>query len=424
MLLASEDAQATREEVETINEEFQATNEELETLNEELTASVEELRVANDDLATRTDELSSQAVVLEQQRLGLQEEHDRLRSILASLGDAVVAVDYEGRIVVTNDAYERFFGGAGLELEPEDAAGLPIPPASRPQQRAARGERFRMEFAVTQPEGTRRWFEAVAEPLTAGDRTWGGVLTIRDLSERTMRLSLERLMGAAGHELKTPVAALHGYLQLVERNLGSDSSEQAHTYAARALAQTRKIGDLVDRLFDVSRIQAGRLELVAATIDLVTVVRDAVDVAETLPNAPTMRVSPGRGSILVRADAGRLEQVFVNLLANAVEHAAKSTIDVTVRRSGSYAVVEVRDDGPGIASNVLPQLFQPYARLGQKASTGLGLGLYLAREIVTAHGGTIEAESNLGEGTVIIVRLPLGKRRAHVGAAPGAAEGT
>ncbi len=418
MLLASEDAQATREEVETINEEFQATNEELETLNEELTASVEELRVANEDLATRTDELSSQAVVLEQQRLGLQEEHDRLRSILASLGDAVVAVDYEGRIVVTNDAYDRLFGGAGFE--PEDAAGLPIPPADRPQQRAARGERFRVEFAVIQAGGTRRWFEAVAEPLTAGDRTWGGVIAIRDLSERTMRLSLERLMGAAGHELKTPVAALHGYLQLVERHLDAKSSPQAHTYADRALVQTRKIGELVDRLFDVSRIQAGRLELVAATIDLVTVVRDAVNVAETLPNAPTIQVSPSRAPILVRADAGRLEQVFVNLLANAVEHAAKSTIEVTVRRSGSYAVVEVRDDGPGIASNVLPQLFQPYARLGQKASAGLGLGLYLAREIVTAHGGTIEAASSLGEGTVIVVRLPLGKRSARVDPLPAA----
>ena len=99
MLLASEDAQATREEVETVNEEFQATNEELETLNEELTASVEELRVANEDLATRTDELSVQTSALEKQRLNLQEEHDRLRSILASLGDAVVAVDHEGRIV-------------------------------------------------------------------------------------------------------------------------------------------------------------------------------------------------------------------------------------------------------------------------------------------------------------------------------------
>jgi two-component system CheB/CheR fusion protein len=411
MLLASEDAQATREEVETVNEEFQATNEELETLNEELTASVEELRVANEDLATRTEELSVQAVELEQQRLSLQEEHDRLRSILASLGDAIVAVDHEGRVVVTNDAYDRLFGGADAEIEPEDAAGLPLPPAERPQQRAARGERFRMEFAVTRPDGSRRWFEAVAEPLTAGDRTWGGVLAIRDLSERTMRLSLERLMAAAGHELKTPVAALHGYLQLVDRYLDQEDRAQARAYSSRALSQTRKIGDLVERLFDVSRIQAGRLELVATTIDLVTVVSDAIDVAETLPKAPAIRMSPTRGPILVRADAGRLEQVFVNLLANAVEHAATSAIDVTVRRSGSFATVEVRDHGPGIASNVLPQLFQPYARLGQKPSAGLGLGLYLAREIVTAHGGSIDAASSLGEGTVIVVRLPIGKEK-------------
>ena len=88
-------------------------------------------------------------------------------------------------------------------------------------------------------------------------------------------------------------------------------------------------------------------------------------------------------------------------------------------RSGSVAVVEVRDHGPGIAGNVLPLLFQPYTRLGQKPSAGLGLGLYLAREIVTAHGGTIEAESSLGEGTVIIVRLPLGKPRARGNAQAG-----
>jgi two-component system CheB/CheR fusion protein len=425
MLLASEDAQATREEVETVNEEFQATNEELETLNEELTASVEELRVANEDLATRTEELSAQAVVLEQERLDTQEEHDRLRSILASLGDAVVAVDHEGRIVTTNDAYDRLFGGAEAEIEPEDAAGLPLPPAGWPQRRAARGERFRMEFAVTQPSGTRRWFEAVAEPLTAGDRSWGGVLTIRDLSERTMRLSLERLMAAAGHELKTPVAALHGYLQLVQRGLGPESSTQARTYAGRAVAQTRQIGDLIERLFDVSRIQAGRLELVTAPIDLLGVVRAAAEVAETLPNAPTIQVSTPGAPILVQADAGRLRQVFVNVLSNAVEHAATSpTIDLTVRRSGSVAVVEVRDHGPGIASNVMPQLFQPYTRLGSKPSAGLGLGLYLAREIVTAHGGTIEAESTLGEGTVVVVRLPLGKRRARGDARPRSEAGT
>ena len=425
MLLASEDAQATREEVETVNEEFQATNEELETLNEELTASVEELRVANEDLATRTDELTAQTIILEHERLDKQEEHDRLRSILASLGDAVVAVDHEGRVISTNDAYDRFFGGPDDEIEPQDAAGLPLAPADRPLQRAARGERFRMEYAVVRPGGARRWFEAVAEPLTAGDRTWGGVITIRDLSERTMRLSLERLMAAAGHELKTPVAALHGYLQLVERNLRSDSSEQARTYADRALVQTRQIGELVERLFDVSRIQAGRLALVPAPIDLAAVVRDAVGVAEMLPNAPTIRVLPVQGPIRLSGDAVRLEQVFVNLLSNAVEHAPTSpTIEVTVSKSGSTAVVEVRDHGPGIPAQVLPLLFLPYARLGHKPSSGLGLGLYLAREIVTAHGGTIEAESTVGQGTAICVRLPLGRSKARAVARPKPKAGT
>jgi PAS domain S-box-containing protein len=414
LLLAREDAQGTREELETVNEEFQATNEELETLNEELTASVEELRVANEDLATRTDELSAQAALLQRERLDAQEEHDRLRSILASLGDAVVAVDHDGRIVSTNAAYERFFGGARAEIVPEDLAGLPLPAAARPQQRAARGERFRMEFAVTQPGGTRRWFEAVAEPLTAGDRTWGGVLTIRDLSERTMRLSLERLMAAAGHELKTPVAALHGYLQLVERALGPAGTPEARSYTERALAQTRRLGELVERLFDVSRVQAGRLELVVAPVDLVSAIRDTVEAFAALPSAPTIRFSTPKGSVVVHADRGRLEQVFANLLTNAVEHAAATpAIDVTLRRSGSVAVVKVRDEGPGIPRAELPLLFQPYTRLGHKTSSGLGLGLYLSREIVAAHGGTIEAHSTVGRGTEMVVRLPLHEMSAR-----------
>jgi two-component system CheB/CheR fusion protein len=414
MLRASEYARSSHDEVENVNEELQATNEELETLNEELTASVEELRVANEDLAIRTHELSVQATELQQEKLSSQEERDRLRSILTSVGDAVVAVDHEGEIVMSNDAYARFFGGPKADTECEDAAGIPIPEADRPRQRAARGERFRMEYAVAQPGGTRRWFEAIAEPLTAEDRTWGGVLTIRDLSERTLRLSIERLMAAAGHELKTPVAALHGYLQLVERSLGPDSSEQARTYAARSLVQTRQIGELLERLFDVNRIHAGRLALVAAPIDLVAVLRDAVEVAGTLPNAPKIQVLPTRGPIMLQGDAVRLEQVFVNLLSNAVQHApASPSIEVNVSKSGSTAIVEVCDQGPGIPADVLPLLFKPYARLGQKSSSGLGLGLYLAREIVTAHGGTIKAESNVGEGTVITVTLPLGKHKAR-----------
>ena len=415
MLESSEEAQAGREEVETLNEEFQATNEELETLNEELTASVEELRIANDDLAARTEELRLNTVALEDQKRHSEEEHDRLQSILASLGDAVVAVDHRGRTVATNRAYDRLFGGPDAEIRPEDLAGLPLPRADWPQQRAARGQRFRMEFAVSGPAGARRWFEAVAQPLTVEDRTWGGVVAIRDVSERTMRLSLERLMAAAGHELKTPAAAIHNYLQLVDRNLTDGDNEEAATYTARALVQTRRLATLIERLLDVSRIQTGQLELEVDRIDVSSVVRTAVEAAEVLPRAPTIHLkAPARG-VFVKGDSGRLEQVFLNLLSNAIEHApASKTIDVEVRRSGRRAEIEVRDHGPGIASEHLRTMFDAYTRLGQPhRGSGLGLGLYVAREIVTAHGGEIEATSVVGNGTALTVQIPLAGRVAR-----------
>jgi two-component system CheB/CheR fusion protein len=410
---SSQEAQAGREEVETLNEEFQATNEELETLNEELTASVEELRVANDDLAARTEDLRLQAIELEQQKRHSEEEHDRLESILASLGDAVVAVDHNGAAVATNVAYHRLFGGPDAEIAPEDLAGVPLPREDWPQQRAARGERFRMEFAVSTADGSRRWFEAVAEPLTAEDRTWGGVVAIRDVSERTMRVSLERLMAAAGHELKTPTAAIHNYLELINRRLEANKPIEAATYASRALVQARRLGQLVERLFDVSRIRSGQLELHLEPVDLVAVARESVQAAQTLPGAPPIRFSAVNRTVRVRADAGRLGQVLLNLLGNAIEHAPRSaSIDVAVRRAGQTAEIEVRDHGDGIPPDRLPRLFEAYGRLGQSRRTGLGLGLYLAREIVTAHGGLIDISSVEGEGATVTVRLPLGRRSA------------
>jgi two-component system CheB/CheR fusion protein len=376
MLQASEEAQSGREEVETLNEEFQATNEELETLNEELTASVEELRIANEDLAARTDELRLQTVALEEQKQHGDEEHNRLQSVLTSLGDAVVAVDHAGRTMATNPAYDRLFGGPNAEIKPEDLAGLPLPRAEWPQQRAARGEAFRMEFAVSNSDGSRRWLEAVTEPLMSQDRTWGGVVAVRDVSERTMRLSLERLMAAAGHELKTPTAAIHNYLQLVDRDLTAGDVRGAGTYAGRALTQVRRLATLIERLLDVSRIQSGQLELVREVVDISAVVGSAVEVAQVLPKAPPIRVTAGREPIRVRVDTGRLEQVFLNLFANAMEHAPDSgPIEVAIKVVDGFVEIAVRDHGDGIPVEDIRTMFEAYTRLGKPhRAPGLGLG--------------------------------------------------
>jgi signal transduction histidine kinase len=241
-----------------------------------------------------------------------------------------------------------------------------------------------------------------------------------------MRLSLERLMAAAGHELKTPTAALHNYLQLVDRNLTAGDSEKAATYAGRALTQTRRLATLIERLLDVSRIQSGQLELDLEVVDLEEVVRQAVEVAQVLPKAPPIVVTSAPGRLRVRADAGRLEQVFLNLLANAMEHAPQSaTIDVRVETSGQSAEVSVRDHGPGVAADDLRKMFEPYTRLGHPhRAQGLGLGLYLAREIVTAHGGEIEATSRMGRGTVMTVRLPVVPARKRLDRVATGASGT
>ena len=220
MLQSSEEAQSGREEVETLNEEFQATNEELETLNEELTASVEELRVANEDLAARTEELRLQTVALEEQKQHGEEEHNRL-----AIGPREPRRrGRRGRPRGPDRRDEPGLRPALRRPRRGDPAGGPrrAAAAARPSGRssgrpAASGSGWSSRSATA--TASRRWFEAVTEPLTSEDRTWGGVVAIRDVSERTMRLSLERLMAAAGHELKTPTAAIHNYLQLVDRHL-------------------------------------------------------------------------------------------------------------------------------------------------------------------------------------------------------------
>ncbi|MGZ8515472.1 MAG: sensor histidine kinase [Candidatus Limnocylindrales bacterium] len=191
--------------------------------------------------------------------------------------------------------------------------------------------------------------------------------------------------------------------------------KEAGRYAARALSQTRRLATLIERLLDVSRIQSGQLELLLEVVDLAAVVRSAVEVAQVLPKAPPIRVTAGPEPIRVRADPGRLEQVLLNLLANAMEHAPGSeTIDVTVKASGRRAEVVVRDHGAGVTAEDIRTMFEAYTRLGQpRRAPGLGLGLYVAREIVIAHGGEINAKSRMGEGTVMTVRLPLAGRRTR-----------
>jgi two-component system CheB/CheR fusion protein len=178
-----EEAQSAMEEVETINEEMQATNEELETVNEELQATIEELNATNEELQARTAEMLSHAAPQEAERRANNEQHTRLEAtleaLLSSIEDAALVVDAGGTPVRANAAYHRLIGDSALV--PLDEQGQPLPPEATPQQRAARGETFTMEFLLPSQRGAarRRRFEARGRPIRVGDTVHGSLVVLR-----------------------------------------------------------------------------------------------------------------------------------------------------------------------------------------------------------------------------------------------------
>ena len=405
LLVGNEEAQAAMEEIETLNEEQQATNEELETLNEELQATVEELNATNEDLQSRSQELQERAAVQEALMLSLRDERQRLEAILASMSDAVMMVDLNGNPVLTNAAFRQLFG-EGLPVL-EDGSGHRLSPRNHPARMAARGETFTQPFTVQRGDGTRRWFEASGQPIRM-DGMGGGVVVIRDVTERSLRQLQEQFVALAGHELRTPLAALRGSLQLLQRVAGEALDERAKRYVSVALTQTRLLGDLVQDLTDVIRVQAGHLPIAPERVDLSQLVADAIELTRPMGDGQDVRLEMSGETLPVSGDPRRLQQVLFNLLANALQHGASSRgVDVRVRRDDHFALVEVIDYGRGIAPDDRERVFERFYQVDQADSHGLGVGLYLVHAIVSAHDGSVEVQSTHPEGTTFAVRLPL-----------------
>lgn len=407
------------EEIKTLNEEVQATNEELVTVNEELEATVEELHTVNDDLTSRGRELQLLAATLERQRQSSEVARAQLAAILLSMGDALLVVDAAGALVLTNAAYARMFGRADAVVVAEDASGHPLSPEEQPLLRATANVPFTLAFTLTAPDGMRRWFEASGQPVVSGDGAHGDVVTIRDIAERSLRVLQDELLALASHELRSPLSSLLLALQLLTKELASTPNDPSlQTTLRLALRQGLWLRVLVNDLLVVGRVQEHKLHLQRAPVDLLNLVRETAEATQLEAQGQQLVINGGTELLVVDGNVTRLEQIVLNLLTNAITYAPDTErIEVRLERVGKMAELQVRDYGPGIAPAELPQVFDRFFQ-STHASThshppnqgGLGLGLFITRELVTAHGGTVTATSTLGECTTFTVRLPLNAR--------------
>lgn len=382
----------------------------------------------------------------------------KFRGLLDSAPDGIVIVNSEGRIEIVNRKTELLFGYERAELigkpmeilmperhrlhhvhHREDYANLPT---SRPMGRG-------IKLLGSRKDGSEFAVDISLSPL---ETDTGRLITaaIRDISEqRQLEAAQERLleelkitqaelrkaiqvrddfMSIASHELKTPLTSLKLQSQLRKRQLAKgDSSIFTPDRLGRLFEaderQFDRIAHLVDDMLDSTRIQSGKLTMRLSRFDLCRLVEDlaGTEASQFGPDRERAQVQLELcPSALGDWDQYRIEQVVVNLLTNAMRYGAGKPILLRVTATASSARIMVQDSGGGIAKINHDRIFQRFERAVSTGDiVGLGLGLYIVKQIVEAHGGQIRVESELGMGATFIVDLPTSVAPTAIDKHPG-----
>ncbi len=339
----------------------------------------------------------------------------RLTSIVENSRDAILSCAPDGTIIDWNRGAEALFGYSAAEAMGGDI--MLLVPADRLQEpgllftRLQSGETLPasdafLETVLLRKDGSEVNVEVRLSTIidAAGEIT--GISAIaRDITERKQLQRMQQdFMAMASHDLASPVTVLRARAQLMQRRQSYDQAA-----VTSIIEQTNRMERFIADLREVVQMEAGTLTLRRDHIDLVALVREAKERARIASSEHVIRIEEPADPFMACCDADRLGQVLDNLLGNALKYSASgSQVTLQVTTAGDAARVRVIDQGEGIAAESLPHLFERFFRGEQRESSGgLGLGLYITRMLIEAHGGEIWAESEPGKGSTFTFTLPL-----------------
>lgn len=363
-----------------------------------------------EDLARRAALALDNARLYEAQRVARVEAEAaeaRYRGLLTGTADAVLVTDAAGSVLEVNPAFTALTGYALEEVRALPPGRLAAPgPRWVEAQIAHLLERgaWSGEFEIRRKDWTIVPVEASVStvPLPTGTVLIG---LIRDITARRAVARLEQeFIAMVSHELKSPLTAIKGFTDLMRR--GSTYNERS---VETILSQADRLERLVDDLLETSRLAAGRLDLRPTRMNVAALASAAAERARAVAAGHAVRVEGADRPVEAWGDEGRLEQVLGNLLSNAVKYAPTGgEIVVRVEELADVVRVSVIDRGPGIAPDVQAQLFERFYRAERTARRveGLGLGLYVSRLLVEAHGGEIGVRSPPGRGATFFFTIP------------------
>jgi PAS domain S-box-containing protein len=367
-----------------------------------------------------------------QEALRLSEE--RFRLLVSGVKDyAIFLLDPEGRVASWNEGVHRLKGYTAEEIIGQPisrfytAADLADDKPGRALRAAASDGHFEDEGLRVRKDGSEFWanvvltamhgpngellgFTKITRDSTARKLADEALIRAKEDAERSNRFK-DQFLSTMSHELRTPLNAVIGFSDLLMDQSYGDLNERQQRYVRHIQNGGKHLLRLINDILDLSKIEAGRLQLAIETVSVRSAFADVLDIMRPLADKKSQTfLQDAPPAVSVRADSTRFKQILLNLLGNAIKFTPEGgKIELGGRVEGDVLRVEVRDSGPGIPTEEQQRIFDAFYRLGRndKATEGTGLGLAITRSLVELHGGQLGLGSQSGEGSCFFFTLPI-----------------
>ncbi|RLL48172.1 HAMP domain-containing protein [Oceanobacillus piezotolerans] len=342
----------------------------------------------------------------------LRQEKEQFSSIVSSMADGVVTLNRNGDMIVTNPPAEKFIEDWYFEHNMTINSNNPKLPHELHEvlQEVIGGEKKVLKEIIIQG----RNYVMLMTPLYDGTHVRGAVAVIRDMTEERRLDKLRKdFIANVSHELRTPISMLQGYSEAIVDDI-AESKEEKNELAKIIHEESLRMGRLVNDLLDLARMEAGHIQLNREIVEMDSYAERILRKFQGIANDSHIKLTIDKQIEVETAhiDIDKVEQVLTNLIDNALRHTSEfGYVHVSLKNTKKELLVSVEDNGSGIPEEDLPFVFERFykadkSRTRNAKKKGTGLGLAIAKNIVSAHNGTINVKSKLNQGTTFTFRIP------------------
>jgi len=403
-LTKAQGQEAARLIAETVGKEVQ----------KKLTANTEQLRTKYEGIIEERNK--SEEVAWKKYKSVLSEKQNT-DAVIRSVAEGLLVVDSKGKVIMMNPAAEKLLG-----VSKKEKMGKDLMEGIKDEQLVSlvkdqKEQAGREIELVSQDDETKKILRASSAVIENEAGQTVGMVSV--LSDITKQKELDRMksnfVASVSHELRTPLVAIEKSIALILGKTVGDVPPAQEQFLAIADRNLKRLSRLINDLLDLSKLEAGRMELKKENVIIERIFTEVMETLDTWAKAKSVELKKAaeEGLPEVPADPDRLTQVLTNLVGNAIKFTPQQgsiTLKARLNKEAGCIEVRVSDTGIGISPENIPKVFDKFYQIGERVSTdisGTGIGLSIAKEIVELHGGKIWVESKKGEGTTFAFTLPL-----------------